>query len=115
MIIRVRLFLHYFIKIGVGALRIENFVAIHDGDEILGVGEVDDVVGVAGEHDYGLDAVAADFVVEYFVGAFFAELDESVAADYDELFPLGVVPVLAFGDAGFGDVDRHLAGAEGVD
>ena len=58
MIIRVRLFLHYFIKIGVGALRIEDFVAIHDGDEILGVGEVDDVVGVAGEHDDGLDSVA---------------------------------------------------------
>ena len=58
MIIRVHLFLHYLIKIGVGALRIENFVAIHDGDEVLGVGEVDDVVGVAGEHDDGLDSVA---------------------------------------------------------
>ena len=58
MIIRVRLFLHYLIKIGVGALRIEDFVAIHDGDKVFGVGEVDDVVGVAGEHDDGLDSVA---------------------------------------------------------
>ena len=66
MIIRVRLFLHYFIKIGVGALRIENFVAIHDGDEVLGVGEVDDVVGVAGEHDDGLDLVATHLVFDDF-------------------------------------------------
>ena len=58
MIIRVRLFLHYFIKRGVGTIGVEDFVAIHDGDEILGVGEVDDVVGVAGEHDDGLDSVA---------------------------------------------------------
>ena len=58
MIIRVRLFLHYLIKIGVGALRIENFVAIHDGDEVLGVGGGGEGVGVAGEHDDGLDSVA---------------------------------------------------------
>ena len=58
MIIRVRLFLHYLIKIGVGALRIENFVAVHDGDEVLGIGEVDDVMGVTREHNDGLYVVA---------------------------------------------------------
>ena len=75
MIIRVRLFLHYLIKIGVGALRIENFVAIHDGDEILGVGEVDDVVGVAGKHYDGPDFVAGDLVFEYLVRALLTHLD----------------------------------------
>ena len=78
MIIRVRLFLHYFIKIGGGALRIENFVAIHDGDEVLGVGEVDDVVGVAGEHDDGLDFVAAHFVVPDFIRSLLAELNKAM-------------------------------------
>ena len=57
MIIRVRLFLHYLIKIGVGALRIENFVAIHDGDEVLGVGEIDDVISPSMIREYsgGMD------------------------------------------------------------
>lgn len=33
----------------------------------------------------------------------------------DELFPLGVVPVLALGDAGLGDVDTHLPALGSVD
>ena len=37
---------------------VEDLVAVHDCYEVLGVGEVDDVVGVAGEHDDGLDVVA---------------------------------------------------------
>lgn len=34
-----------------------------------------------------------------------ALLDKSVTLDHDELFELGVVPVLALGDARPGDVD----------
>ena len=41
-------------------------------------------------------------------------LDEPVALDHNELLELGVVPVLALGDAGLGDVDAHLTGIEGV-
>ena len=104
-----------FVKVGVGPVRIEYLVAIHDGDEVFGVGEVDDVVGVAGEHDDTLDFVTTHLVVEDFVGTFLAELDEAVARDYDELFPLGVVPMLALGDAGLGDVNTHLSAVEGVD
>ena len=34
---------------------------------------------------------------------------------HDELLPFGVVPMLAFGDAGLADIDAHLATVEGVD
>lgn len=104
-----------FVKVGVGPVRIEYLVAIHDGDEVFGVGEVDDVVGVTGEHDDTLDFVTTHLVVEDFVGTFLAKLDEAVARDDDELFPLGVVPMLALGDAGLGDVDAYLSAIEGVD
>lgn len=104
-----------FVKVGVGPVRIEYLVAVHDGDEVFGVGEVDDIVGIAGEHDDGLDFVTTHLVVEDFVGTFLAELDEAVAGDDDELFPLGVVPMLALGDAGLGDVDAYLSAIEGVD
>lgn len=66
-------------------------------------------MGVAGEHDDGLYAVAADFVLKHFVGAFAAHLDQAVTLDDDELLPLAVVPVLALGDSWPGDVDAHLA------
>ena len=46
---------------GVGFIGIEDFVAIHHGYQILGVGEVDDVVGIAWEHVDGLNLVAGDF------------------------------------------------------
>ena len=72
-------------------------------------------MGVTREHDDGLDPVTTHLVVEDFVGAFLAELDEAVARDDDKLFPLGVVPMLSFGDTGLGDVDAHLSTVEGVD
>ena len=107
----------YFFEEGVGALRVEDFVAVHDGHEVFGVGEVDDVVGVAGEHVDGLDVVAVDLPFEDLALGIIeaALLDEAVALDHDELLELGVVPVLALGDAGLGDVDAHLAGRVGVD
>jgi len=113
------------VEVGVWFIGVEDLVAVHDCDEVLGVGEVDDVVGIAGEHDDGLDPVAIDFIVEddwvavfvelVFCRVFRAELDEAVAADDYELLPLGVVPVLALGDAWFADVDADLAGARGVE
>ena len=94
---------------------IEDFVAVHDCDEVLGVGEVDDVVGVTGKHNNRLYFVAAYLKVENFICAFFSHLDKSAAFHNDELFPLGVVPVLAFGDAGLGNVDADLATIGSVD
>ena len=72
-------------------------------------------MGVAGKHDYGLYAVAAHLVLYHFVGAFLPHPDESVAFYDYELLPLAVVPVLAFGDSGPGDVDAHLSAGGGVD
>ena len=103
-----------FVKVGVGPVRIEYLVAVHDGNEVFGVGEVDDVVGVAGEHDDGLDFVTTNFIVQHFVCSFLAELDEAVARDDDELFPLGVVPMFTLGDTWLRDVDAYLSAVEGV-
>lgn len=104
-----------FVKVGVGPVRIEYLVAVHDGDEVFGIGEVDDVVGIAGEHDDGLDFVTTHLIVEDFVRALLAELDEAVARDDDELFPLGVMPMLALGDTRLRDIDAYLSAVEGVD
>ena len=74
-------------------------------------------MGVAGEHMDGSNVIAADFPFEDFAFGVVqvALLDKAVAGDDDELFPFGVVPVLALGDARFRYVDTHLAGVEGVD
>ena len=61
-----------------------------------------------------LDILPRDFELQDFVGAQLALLDEAVAVDDNEELPLGVVPVLALGDAGTADVDGDLAAIEGV-
>ena len=73
-------------------------------------------MGVAGEHVHGLDLVAIHFPFQNFSLRVVqvALLDESVAFDHDELLELGVVPVLALGDARLGDVDAHLPRIQGV-
>ena len=48
----------YWIEVCIRSTRVEDFVAVHNCYEVLGVGEVDDVMGVAREHDDGLDVVA---------------------------------------------------------
>ena len=88
---------------------VERLVGPHDGDERVGVGEIDDVVGVAGEHVHSLDAVVTDVKLYHLVGANLSLLDEGMAADNDEELPLGVVPMLALGDTRAGDVDTELA------
>ena len=110
------LFFYYLIVICIRASGVEDFVAVHDGNEVFGVTQIDDVVGVAGEHDDRLDVVTANLIVENLgirVG-FVSQLNKSVARDYREVLELAVVPVLALGDSGLGDVDAHLTTVERV-
>lgn len=95
---------------------IKDLVAIHHRDEVLRVGEVDDVVRIAREHVDALDIVARDLELDdlAFGVVQVALLDEAVATDHDEELPLGVVPVLSLGDARLADVDTHLTAIQGM-
>ena len=99
-------------KIGIRFIRVENLIAIHHRDEVLGLREIDDIVRVSRQHVHSLDIVARDLEFDHFVGTELAFLDQAMAGDDDEELPLGVVPVLAFGDARLGNVDGHLAGVQ---
>lgn len=105
----------YRVKVCIRMVLVEDLVAIHHRDEVLSLGQVDDVMGIAGKHDYALYPVSADFIVQDLVRAFLTELNESVSRHDDELLPLCVVPVLPLGNAGFRDVDGHLPAVEGAD
>ena len=107
----------YRIKKSIRSLWVEDFVAVHDGHEVFGVAQIDDVVGVAREHDDGLDLVARYFIVENLgirVG-FVSQLNEAVTGNDSEVLELAVMPVLALGDSRLGDVDADLTMSEGVE
>ena len=74
-------------------------------------------MSVAWEHVDGLDVVAINFPFEDFAFRVIevALLNETMTLDDDELLKLGVVPVLALGNAGLGDVYADLTAVEGVD
>ena len=63
----------------------------------------------------GLDFLSGNLEVKHFVAVDAALLNKGPAADDDEEFPLGVVPMLPLGDAGLGDVDAELAAAKRLD
>ena len=90
-------------------LWIKRFICPHDGDEIFGLGEVDDVVRVAGEHLNSGDFFTGHLKFDDFAAADSALLNQTVTGNDDENFRLGVVPVLAADNAGAGDVDGDLS------
>ena len=106
----------YWFKKCIWPLGIEDLVAIHHGDKIFSVTEVNYVVRIARQHLDSLNMVAIylpfkDFafgVVEV------ALLDESVALNHDKLLKLGIVPVLAFSDARLTDINANLSGVVSV-
>jgi len=102
-------------EVRVGLFRIEALIRPHDSHKVIGVGKVDDAVGVAWYHLNHPDMIAAHrefhdrIVFPFLILADFAQPNEPGSADYHELLVLAVVPVVAFGDAGLGDVDADLS------
>ena len=92
--------LHRF-KERIRVVGIKQLIRPHEGDEVLGVAEIDDVVRPAGDHVDGFDLVAADLKADFFIRVDIALLDQRVTANNNEELPLAVVPVLTLGDARF--------------
>ena len=64
---------------------------------------------IAGEHVDALNIITRHLELYHLIGAQFALLNEAMTGhNYKEL-PLRIVPVLAFGDARFADIDTHLS------
>ena len=68
----------HLLEVRVRLAGVEDLVAVHHRHQILGVGEVDNVVRVAWQHVDALDVVAAHLELDDLVGAEFALLDEAV-------------------------------------
>ena len=94
-------------------IRVKLFVCPHQGNEVFGVGQVDDVVRPAGDHVDGFDFFAAHLERDLLVRVDIAFLDQRSAADDDEKLPLAVVPVLTLGYSGLADVDAELTAVYG--
>ncbi len=88
------------LKEGVRLGGIEELVGPHQSNQILGFAEIDDVVGIAGQHMHGLDLLTADLKFQHLVRAQPALLNESVAGDDDKELPFRMVPMLPLRNTG---------------
>ena len=77
-------------------LWIEYLIAGHDRHEVLCVRQVNDIVSPSRNHVDGFDLVSGYFKLNGFPGVDVPLLDEPMALYDYKLFPLAVVPVLAF-------------------
>ena len=87
---------------------IKRLVCPHNRHQILRVAQVDDVMGVSGQHVDGLDLLAGHLKLDHLIRANPTLLDKAMAGHHDKELPLGIVPVLALGDAGLGNVHGEL-------
>ena len=66
----------YYFKKRIRMIRVKLLVCPHQGDEILGIRQVDDVVRPAGDHMDGFDFIARNLKRNLFVGVDIALLDQ---------------------------------------
>lgn len=89
-------------------VRVKDFIASHDRHQILRLRQIDDVVRPARDHVDSLDLITGNLKLHRFASVDIAFLNQTVTSHHNEQFPLGVVPMLALGDARTADVDGHL-------
>ena len=85
---------------GIRMAGIKYFIAGHHRDKIIRIRQVNDIMCPAGDHIDRLNLVSAYFKFHRLIGVNVALLDQSMTMHNDELFPLAVMPVLAFGVPG---------------
>ena len=95
-------------------VRVENFVAGHHRHQILRFRQVDNVVRPAGNHVDSLNLIPGNLKLHRFPGVDIPFMNQAVTGDHNEKLPLGVVPVLPFGDTRAADVDAHLPTVGGM-
>ena len=67
------------LKESIRPLRVEGFIGPHEGYQILSFRQIDDVVGIPGQHVHCLNLFPADGELQHFLGADLPLLDEAVA------------------------------------
>ncbi len=70
---------------------VKDLVAGHHRHQILCVGQIDDIMGPAGDHVHRLDLFTADLKFHGFSRVDIALLDQTVTIHHNKLLPLGVM------------------------
>ena len=89
-------------------VRVKNLVAGHDRHQIFRLGQVDNVVGPAGNHVNSFNLITGNLKLHSLISVDIPLLNQAVTGHHDEQLPLGVVPVLPLSDTRAADIDGNL-------
>lgn len=98
----------HLLKKSIRMIGVKLLVRPHEGDEVLGLAEIYDIMRPTGDHVNGLDLLTADFKVDFFVRMDITLLDQRATADDNEKLPLRIMPVLTLGDTGLRNIHAEL-------
>lgn len=79
-------------------IRIKYLVAGHDSYKIFRIGKINDIVCPPRNHVNTLDFISAYLELDLLTSIDVSFLDQTMAMNNNELFPLAVMPMLSFGD-----------------
>ena len=88
-----------FSKKCIRSIVVKTFIGPHHRYQVLGIAEVDDVMGVPRQHVYRLDLPNRNPEFQHLVCADLPLLNEGLSAHHYKEFPLSVVPILSLSDA----------------
>lgn len=100
--------------IGIRILRVKGFICPHQRHKIS-FPYILDVVRIARRNIYHLRLFTGYNIFCDSVTVGLSQLDQGISADYQEFFRLGMMPVIAFGDARLCNIDRKLTAVRGAD
>ena len=78
---------------------IKDLIRSHDVHKILHLGQIYDIMDIAGQHVNSLNAITTHLKLDKFISTDLAFLNEVMSSNNDEEFPLAVVPMLPLCDS----------------
>jgi len=79
-------------------IRIKYLVAGHDCNKVFSIAQINDVMRPSWYHVNTLDFISAYLELDLPTSIDVSFLDQTMAMNNNELFPLAVMPMLSFGD-----------------
>ena len=95
-------------------IRIKDFICPHHGHKVLGLAQVDNVVGISRQHVDSLNLLPAHFKFDYFIRANLSLLDQAMTGNNNEEFPFAIMPVLSLCNSRLGDIHAELTMVGGL-
>ena len=87
---------------------IKLLISPHNSHKVLCLTQIDNVMGITGEHMNSLDLISTNFKLDNFVSTYLTLLNKTMTGNNYKELPLAVMPVLSLSNPGIANIYREL-------